>query len=164
MGIPSGYGISRVKATEYFGPIMLDFFRNKIAEESVHVYAYTCLNGKWIKCDTSTDRLLSEKTSCFNCSTELVQWDRDKDATDRILPGHIIEDSGPFEDIDSRRDKKVRHVNIPKIKLANSYLRFLRHHDGEFERREYIDREFSKWLRKNNFLFYLYFKIGTSLE
>ena len=159
VNIPTGYGILRVKARDYFGEIMLDFFKNKIAEESIHIYTQVYINNKWIKCDPSTDKYLSEKTAYFNYSTELVLWDGYHDAMDKILPQHIISDTGPFYNIDDRLQKKPKNMNFIKMAAANMYLDFLRLQNSKFS--DYKDREkkFLSWLLRRNPLFYLYFKL-----
>lgn len=160
INIPAGYGILKVKAKEYFGPIMLDFFRNKISEESVHIYTQAYLSNTWIKCDPSTDKALSEKTAYFNYSTELVSWNGSNHAMDRILPKHIIDDTGPFYDIDANLDKKPKSLSFIKIWSANIYLDFLRKSHRQFNNYNERESAFLSWLKKKNLLLYLYFRFA----
>lgn len=161
INILAGYGILKVKAREYFGPIMIDFFRNKISETSVHIYTQVYLNNRWVKCDPSTDRNLSEKTSYFNYSTELINWNGISNAMDKILPEHIDDDEGPFDNVDENLDKKPKNITYFKIKLANLYLHFLRTTDEYFKDYEHREKAFLKWLRKKNYFYYLYIKINA---
>ena len=158
VGIPAGYGILEVKAREYFGPIMLNFFKKRISEESVHIYTQVYLGDKWVKCDPSTDKILSEKTAYFNYSTELVYWNGINDALDKILSQHIISNSGPFDNIDSKLDKKPKNVTFLKMRLANLYLDFLRTYDKRFNNYEDREKGFLSCLKKKNLFLYLYFK------
>ncbi|MDD5610537.1 MAG: transglutaminase-like domain-containing protein [Candidatus Omnitrophica bacterium] len=159
VNIAAGYGILQVRAREYFGPIMLDFFKKRISEESVHIYTQVYLGNKWIKCDPSTDKSLSEKTAYFNYSTELVRWNGFNDAMDKILPEHIISDSGPFDCIDSKLDKKPKNVTFFKIRLANLYLDFLRAYDKRFNNYKERETAFLSWLKGRDLFLYLYLKI-----
>ncbi len=158
IGIPAGYGILDVKAREYFGPIMLSFFKDKIAEKSVHIYSQVYLNDKWIKCDSSTDKILSDRTAYFNYTTELVHWDGYNDAMDKILPEHILTDTGVFSNIDERLGKKPRNITFMKISIGNLYLDFLRQHSQPFKDEKDKESRFLSWLRSKNPIFYLYFK------
>ena len=144
--IPSGYGVLRVNAQEYFGPIMLPFFKNRVSSSSVHVYCHVYLDGKWIKCDPSTDLELSEKTSQFNYTTELVEWDAEHDAMDRIAPEHIIDDQGLFPNIDKLLQKKPKNFTQATLELANLYLEFFRSYKERFCDIKEIEKKFMKWL------------------
>ena len=158
VGITAGYGILKVKSREYFGPLMLNFFKKMMSEESTHIYTQVYLGDKWVKCDPSTDKILSEKTAYFNYSTELVQWDGINDAMDRILPHHIISDSGPFDNIDSKLDKKPKNVTFFKLRLANLYVDFLRTYDKRFDDSGDIERNFLSWLKTRDLFLWLYLK------
>jgi len=159
VNIPAGYGILRVKAREYFGPIMLDRYKSKVSEVSKHIYSYAYLNNRWVKCDPSTDKELSEKTSYFNYTTELVVWDGKNDAMDNIDPKHIINDKGPFWCIDRGLRKPFRNLSSLKIKMWNLYIRFLRTYDKRFTHRKEIERDFLRWVKKKHFFYYILFSL-----
>jgi len=152
---PAGYGILRVNAQEYFGPIMLPMFKDKVSTDSVHIYCYVNLDGKWIKCDPSTDKELSEKTSYFNYSTILVGWDGTKDEIDRIAPEHIYEDLGLFPNIDDRLEVKPKLFNKFKLKLGNYYIQFLRETKDHFSDVADIEPKFLQWLKRRHYLFFI---------
>lgn len=153
--IPAGYGILRVNAQEYFGPIMLPMFKNKVSTDSVHIYCYVNLGGKWTKCDPSTDKELSEKTSYFNYSTILVGWDGTRDEIDRIAPEHIYEDLGLFPNIDDRLEVKPKLFNKYKLKLGNYYIQFLRETREHFTNVTEIQPKFLQWLKRRHYFFFI---------
>ncbi len=149
-GIPAGYGILKVNAKEYFGPIMLPIFKKLVSSESSHVYTVAFISNKWIKCDPSTDIELSRKTSKITYTTELVVWDGEKDAMDRIDPRHILIDTFPLSNIDEKLSKKPKNLNKNLIKLGNKYLFYLRNHLKQTRDLMKIERDFSTWLRDSN--------------
>ena len=153
--IPAGYGILRVNAKEYFGPIMLPFFKSRVSENSVHIYSCVYLNKKWVKCDPSTDLELSRKTSSFNYTTQLVEWDGEHDAMDRIAPHHIIEDRGISPNIDDMLNKKPKKFTRSTLKLANLYLEFLRTHKDVFRSAEEIEQKFMNWVSHKSLSLYM---------
>lgn len=157
IGIPSGYGIMRVDTKEYFGPIMLSMFKDLVSRESVHIYTYVYLNDKWVKCDPSVDKFLSEKTSYFSPTTELLVWNGLDDRVDNINPKYIYNDEGPFANIDDRLDKKPRNSTMNAIKVGNLYLDFLRENPINIDNVEQLEPMFLSWLRKKYPVFYMSF-------
>jgi len=149
VGIPSGYGIMKTNAKEYFGPIMLPIFKNLVSDKSVHIYAYAYLDNKWVKCDPSTDKQLSEKTSYFNPTTELVVWDGLSDKIDNLDPKYIYSDSGPFANIDDKLDKKPKNASRNVLMVGNLYLDFLRKSDVKISNPSQLQPMFLSWLKKN---------------
>lgn len=160
--IPAGYGVMRVNAQEYFGPVMLETFRNKVSKNSIHTYCYVYLDNKWIKCDPSDDKELSDSTSYFNPTTKLVQWDGFCDSMLNLDPKHILKDDGPIENIDHIIAKKPRNARGIPIKVANLYIKFLRQNNKKINDTKELEPLFMKWLRKENPLyFYLYFVVSA---
>ncbi|MQA75541.1 MAG: MMPL family transporter [Solirubrobacterales bacterium] len=127
-GIPAAYGILRVNAREYFGALGPRLLTRHASRHSVHIYAAAHLDGRWVKCDPSTDRELAELTSHFSRQTRLVEWDAAHDAIDFLDPAHVYEDLGLFADIDARLDRAPRNALPEILALGNAYLRFIRTH------------------------------------
>lgn len=159
--IPAGYGVMRVNGQEYFGPVMLETFRNKVSKNSVHIYCYVYLNDKWIRCDPSDDKELSENTSYFNPTTKLVEWDGFYDSILNLDPQHILKDDGPIDNIDHIISKKPRNARGIPIKVANLYVKFLRQNDKKINNTKELEPLFMSWL-KNNYSLYYYFYFVVS--
>jgi len=157
IGLPSGYGVMRVDTKEYFGPIMLSTFKGLVSDRSVHIYVYVYLNNKWVKCDPSTDKDLSEKTSYFSPTTELLLWDGLNDKIDNIDSRHIYSDLGPLSNIDEMLDKKPKRGTKSTIKIGNLYINFLRENAVKVDNSEQLEPMFFSWLRKKDPISYVSF-------
>jgi len=159
VGIKAGYGIMKVKGREYFGPIALPMLKRMIADKSLHVYCCVELNGNWIKCDPSDDKELSEKTSYFNPTSKLVDWEGEKDAMLNLNPSHILSDEYPTENIDRIIAKKANKSKGIIAKVGNFYIKFLRQNKKRIEDASELEPLFKKWLRRNHFFYYCIFVI-----
>ncbi|HPY12972.1 MAG TPA: methyltransferase domain-containing protein [Candidatus Paceibacterota bacterium] len=157
INIPAGYGVLKTKGQEYFGPVVPPILKRKIGKKSSHIYSFVFLDNRWIKCDPSLDLELSLKTSYFNPQSELVVWDGENNALENLDPSHIISDSERLTDIDSIMRKNSRHGTGIVIKVANLYIKFLRQNEIKIKSPEQLQNLFKKWLKKNNFLYYIIF-------
>jgi len=156
--IPAGYGIMKVYTRRYFGPLALPLLTKFSSEFSPHVYCCVYLNNKWIKCDPSDDRGLSEKTSYINPPSKLVEWDGIHDAMLNLDKNDILEDVFPVSNIDDLLSKKPRHAKGLPLKIANLYIKFLRENTEKVNEIKEIEILFKKWLKKHYcFYFYLFF-------
>lgn len=144
-GIPAGYGLLKVNAQDYFGPVTPVSFRFMGSKRSVHIYPYVWLDGRWIKADASTDRALAEKTAYLVYSTIIVEWDGFHDAIDPILPTHVYSDEGPFATIDFQMKKKPRKIIQFGFKYFNYFLSYMRTTKEKFANDEDLERGFLKW-------------------
>src|SRR5207302_10830559 len=71
-GIPAAYGVLSVNARDYFGAIGQPFVTRYMSSTSTHVHAAVLIDGRWIKCDPSTDRELASRTAHFCKPTMLI--------------------------------------------------------------------------------------------
>jgi uncharacterized membrane protein YdfJ with MMPL/SSD domain len=124
--IPAAYGVLRVNARDYFGVIGPPFLTRYMARESTHVYAAPMLDGRWVKCDPSTDRDMASRTSHFCKQTVLMEWDGRADSLDFLDPHHVYADLGLFADIGELLDKPARGATAERLTLWNDYLAFIR--------------------------------------
>ena len=153
-GIPAGYGILKVDATRYFGPIVPQKITRKASSRSVHIYCCVYLNGNWIKCDPSDDELLSINTQHLNPQNVVIDWDGSTDAMLKLDPSHIIHDSCPIADIDYLFKKRQRLSLWFPVRIGNLYIRFVRHHGSVIGDVKKFEVEFKSWLRRNYFFDY----------
>ncbi|MDD4333475.1 MAG: transglutaminase-like domain-containing protein [Patescibacteria group bacterium] len=157
VGIPAGFGVLEVKGREYLGVIALSIFTKVIKKTSIHIYGGAFLNGKWVKIDPSADYLLSAKTSYFNPTTQLVDWDGRADAMENLDKNHILKDSFPLSDINNFLQKKPKTATGFVVKAGNLYLDFLRQNDQKINDITELELLFRKWLKKNHFWSYYSF-------
>jgi len=125
-GIHAGYGVLRVNGREYFGNITPSSFKELASRDSTHIYAAVLLEGRWVKCDASTDREIAEKTAHFCPQTHLVEWDGVHDALDFLDPAHIHADLGIRSTIDDLLEKPPRNADATTVAILNHYVRFIR--------------------------------------
>ncbi len=125
-GIPAAYGVMRVNAREYFGSLGPSFLTRYASRESVHVYAAAFLDGRWVKCDPSTDHQLASRTAQFCPQTRLVEWDGVHDSMDFLDPRHVYADLGLYTDLDELLARPARSATTRHLALANDYLAFVR--------------------------------------
>jgi len=81
----------------------------------------------------------------------------ENNALENLDPSHIISDSERLTDIDSIMRKNSRHGTGIVIKVANLYIKFLRQNEIKIKSPEQLQNLFKKWLKKNNFLYYIIF-------
>jgi hypothetical protein len=125
-GIPAAYGLLSVNAQDYFGVVGPRLLTGYMSRTSTHVYAAALLDGRWVKCDPSTDRELASRTSHFCKQTLLIEWDGIHHATDFLDPRHVYADLGLFADIDERLRRPARGATPARLELWNDYLAFIR--------------------------------------
>jgi hypothetical protein len=124
--IPAAYGVMRVNAREYFGVLGPRFLTRRASAESVHVYAAALLDGRWVKCDASTDRELSQRTAHFCEQTRLVEWNGREDSLDFLDERHVYADLGLFANIDELLRRPARQSTASLLAMGNDYLAFIR--------------------------------------
>jgi len=125
-GIPAAYGVLRVDAQRYFGPIGPEFLTTQTSADSTHIYAAAFVDGRWVRCDPSTDRELAALTAHFCPQTQLVEWDGHSDALDFLEPEHVHADLGLQPNIDSLLAKPPRNARPKLLEIGNDYLAFIR--------------------------------------
>jgi ADP-ribose pyrophosphatase YjhB (NUDIX family) len=158
-GIPAGYGILTVSAAEYFGPIVIKQLKRNVSLRSKHIYCYVYLNGNWIKCDPSDDIELSLSTQDFNEPSSVVNFDGENHAMLQISDKHIIEDKGPYANIDSIIEKKQRRIMKLPVSIGNHYIRFLRSDGLQLQNLNEMENKFLSWMKNKKLIHYLISKM-----
>lgn len=157
-GIPAGYGVMKVYGQKYFGVIVPEKLKVNISRISTHIYCYVYINDKWLKCDPSDDEPLSMGTQHLNPQSELVNWDGENHAMLNLHKDHIIEDRGPINNIDRLISKKMKFYKKLPVKIANLYIDFLRDEAKDINDVNLLEKNFCKWLKKDNYFFYFLYK------
>lgn len=157
-GIPAGYGIMDVRGRDYFGPIVPSKFRRNISKKTKHVYCYVNLNERWLTCDPSDDEPLSLNTQHLNPQSKLVEWDGENHAMLNLQQEDIISNIGPLPNIDHIMEKKMRWALRIPVRIADTYIEFLRNHGATIEDVSHIDKNYENWLRKKHKMYYIIYK------
>ena len=155
--IPAGYGVMKVYGQRYFGPIAIPMLKKFIGETSTHVYVLVYLNNKWIKCDPSDDKKLSENTSYFNKASKIVVWDGYNDAVLNLNKEDIIDDKFPVGNIDPWMMKKSKNAKGLALKIANIYIDFVRNNTKIVSGAEEVETLFNKYLKEKHPAYFLMF-------
>ena len=125
-GISAAYGVLRVDAQRYFGAIGFPALTRRVSASSVHVHAAARVDGRWFRCDPSTDRDLASRTCHFCLQTRLVEWDGTCDSIDPIDSAHVHADLGLYADVDELLDRPARLARPELLAAGNAYLDFVR--------------------------------------
>jgi transglutaminase-like putative cysteine protease len=124
--IPAAYGILRVDAQRYWGVIGPAFLTRHASPSSTHVHAAVRLDGRWVRCDPSTDRRIAEKSQHYCEQNRLIEWDGATDRTDVFRPEHVHASLSLYTSVDEVLAKPMRRVTPELLELANRYIRFIR--------------------------------------
>lgn len=149
VGIPAGYGVLKVKGQEYLGEIVPKKLRKYIKKESTHIYTYVYIDGRWLRCDPSSDEAFASNTKHLNQQSSLVEWDGDTHSSSYMVEGHIVSDKGPLESIDHLINRNMKLHKIIPVKIANLYVLFLRRSGKEFSTVQNAESAFRLWLWKH---------------
>ena len=157
--IPAGYGVMKVIGQDYMGTVVVPILRSNIAKISTHIFCCIYLDGKWMNVDPSNDKQLSDSISYFNEPAELVNWDGENDAMEKINPKHIIKRDFPIASIDEIIKKKPRNARGVILKVGNLYIKFLRNTKPKIQSVEELEVLFKKWLKEKYLVYFYLFKI-----
>ena len=114
------------------------------------ILAQVYINGKWIKCDPSTDIYLSDRTSHINQQSKLVDWDPELGAMLNLEKSHVLEEKYLLPNIDELIAKKPKTGKGLVVELGNLYINFLRHEGSNIKKYDEIRPLFMKWLKSNS--------------
>jgi len=162
--IPAGYGVMKVKGQDYMGIVVIPMLKSNIAKTSTHIFVCINISGKWISIDPSADKQLSDSIGYFNEPAQLVDWDGDGDAMEKINPDHIIKNNFPIASIDEIMQKKPRNAKGVILRVGNLYIKFLRDVKPRIQSIKELELLFKNWLKKNYFFYFLMFKITYFLK
>jgi len=156
--IPAGYGIMKVYGQRYFGPVGIPMLTKFVGKISTHVYVLVYLNKKWIKCDPSIDRKLGKNIYSFDKTTELVEWDGDRDAMLGLDKNDILKNNFPIMRVEHLMIKKPKNAKGIPLKIANIYINFIRANEQKVSNEKELGALFKKWLKaRHSFYFYCFF-------
>lgn len=145
-GLPAGYHVIQVKTKEYFGPLCSPVFHPFLSEKSLHVFCSVYLDGRWLKCDPSDDRELSEGTEHLNPQSRKVDFDGAGDALLNLTPEHIIADDGVRYDSIDGVFRKTRRCPALFLRVLDHYLDFLRVRGRAYSDVDELTVGFISWL------------------
>jgi hypothetical protein len=97
-----------------------------VSGHSTHVYAAAFLDGRWVKCDCSTDDEIAAKTAHFCAQTRLIEWDGVHDAPDALDPAHVHADLGLRPSIDDLLVRPPVNAHPAVLARLNDFVRFIR--------------------------------------
>jgi transglutaminase-like putative cysteine protease len=125
-GIPAAYGVLRVDAQRYWGAVGPVVFTRHAGAVSTHIHAAAYLDGRWVRCDPSTDRRIAVKSQHYCEQNKLIEWDGRRDRTDVFRPEHVHANLGLHANVDELLAKPRRRSTQRLVDLINRYIRFIR--------------------------------------
>lgn len=113
LNIPAGFHVIKINARDIFGNFTnIKFLRNKISNNSVHIYSDVFVNNQWISLDPSLDDSLIEGLTKFGYKHSLTQWDGKSSYVNFIHEDMVLEDLGIFSNIDYYHEKNRRTARL----------------------------------------------------
>ncbi len=108
-----------------FGPIGPAFLTRRASPSSVHVHAAARVDGRWLRCDPSTDRDLASRTWHFCLQTRLIDW-ATGDSLDFLDPAHVHADLGLYANVDELLDARRAERGPSSLPPATPISTFVR--------------------------------------
>jgi hypothetical protein len=124
-GIPAGYRVMKVDATKYWGIGVPSWVCQGFSRYSSHTYVSCLVEGRWLRCDPSDDRVLCENVAHLNPLSRLVVFDGASDAVLPFAPEHVHSDEGVFPSIDHILSKQRRAASA-QVEMMNLMLSYAR--------------------------------------
>lgn len=128
LNIPARFHVIRINAKDIFNFFNRSFFfRNKISDNSIHIFAEVFINGHWIKLDSSLDSDLMkgiEKLGYRHGLNEI--WDGTHDYVNFIPENKILFDLGSSANIDEYHKKNRRVAKNIFIIFSNIFFTYFR--------------------------------------
>lgn len=154
VGIPAGFHVMDIRTRNYFAGALIPMIRRVVRETSVHLYATVFLDGRWVKCDATDDRPLSESIVGVIPHAATVEFNGRDDATHGFAPDAIIADHGPLPSVDRLLSRRAGFSEACR-RVFGHYVCFMRDHGARYaltdpDGKATIERDFRAWLGANH--------------
>lgn len=150
LGIPAGYHVQFVNTTAYFSGSFIPLIQRSVRDRAIHVYATLFLDGRWVKCDPTDDKALSDAIEEIVPHARAFEFDGEHDAVLPFAAGSVLSDRGPIVDIDEdlRRDPRISNAHK---RMFAGFVAFMREYGARYrqdshEERGRIEADFCQFL------------------
>jgi hypothetical protein len=149
VGIPAAFEVLRVRGKHYLGPVWIPILQEICDDVSCHVRAAVFLDGRWMKCDPTNDRNLSESIGHLNPPSALALFDGVNDATSFIAPENVLGSLGLIPNGDPILGKRTEKPPI-FFTIINCFLEMGRELGPSYHGAvENISPIFDRWMREH---------------
>ncbi len=153
LGIPAGFHVQYVTTPSYFSGSFIPLVQRSVRDKAIHVYVTLFLDGRWVKCDPTDDKALSDAIEAIVPHARAFDFDGEHDAVIQFADGSVLSDGGPFADIDPDLEREARISQAHKRMFAG-YVAFLRAHGADYQRdsrqeRRRIEADFCRFLTES---------------
>jgi len=158
------FRVLRINAQSVFGRFTLPEISKYLSENSVHFYVVVDIRGKLVELDCSLDNNLEKKLKYFGYIID-NNWFLPKNYINFIENSDIIKRGDLVNNIDYYINKKITIKNKIKFFISNICLNYIRVCDVDDLRSGRVEkRKFLNWLKKRNFIYYIFFLILISIK
>lgn len=150
LGIPAGYHVQFVNTTAYFAGSFIPLIQRSVRDRAIHVYVTLFLDGRWVKCDPTDDKALSDAIEEIVPHAGAFEFDGEHDAVIPFATGSVLSDHGPIIDIDDdlRRDARISTAHKRMFAGFVAFMRECgtRYRQDSQEERLRIEGDFCRFL------------------
>jgi len=133
LGIPAGFHVQFIKTEAYFSGGFIPMVRRVVRDKAIHVYPTLFIDGRWVRCDPTDDRALSDAIDAIVPHARAFDFDGASDAVIPFAPGSILSDDGPVPEIDEQLSRPARLTDAMKRMFA-AYVAFMRRCGARYRR------------------------------
>jgi hypothetical protein len=131
LGIPAGFHVQYVSTPSYFAGSFIPLIQQCVRDKAIHVYVTLHLDGRWVKCDPTDDKALSDAIEAIVPHARAFDFDGEHDAVIPFAAGSVLSDRGPFADIDGDLSREARISQAHKRMFA-AYVAFMREYGARY--------------------------------
>jgi len=139
IGIPAGFHVQYATTPSYFSGGFIPMVQRIVRDKAIHVYVALFLQGRWVKCDPTDDKALSDAIEAIVPHARAFDFDGENDAVIRFAPGSVLSDRGPFPDIDAELSRDSRLGDAHK-RMFQAYIAYLREFGARYRRDSHDER------------------------
>jgi transglutaminase superfamily protein len=133
LGIPSGFHIQYVETASYFSGSFIPLVSQLLRDKAIHVYPTLRIDGRWVRCDPTDDRALSDAIAAIVPHACAFDFDGERDAVLPFADGSILSDLGPLPQIDDILLRSPRLSPATK-RMFGAYVAFMRRYGARYTR------------------------------
>jgi Transglutaminase-like superfamily len=150
LGIPAGFHVQYVTTPSYFSGSFIPLVRRSVRDKAIHVYVTVFLDGRWVKCDPTDDKALSDAIEAIVPHARAFEFDGEHDAVMPFAAGSVLSDHGPYADIDDDLCRVAR-ISPAYKKMFAGFVAFMRQQGASYrqdthEQRMRIEADFRRFL------------------
>jgi Transglutaminase-like superfamily len=133
LGIPAGFHVQYIQTASYFAGGFIPLVSALVRDKAIHVYPTLLIDGRWVRCDPTDDRALSDAIAAIVPHARTFDFDGERDALLPFADGAVLSDLGPLPEIDEMLLRSPRLSPATKRMFA-AYVAFMRRYGARYTR------------------------------